>query len=254
MNADSIVKAATTAIETINRVEGFDPAPLAVDYTDLNTGETRKRLPVMAQIAWFRLKYPEGRIAISVAPAQGFFVAIAKVYRNYMDPADCFLAEATASRGPIADKPTVSPREWAQTAAVGIALRNAGFGLQFHTAGEGYDEIAVSELGAVIPQPENPIVTPLKPTTETLATETKPTAEVSESVSLEPQAEEISEEMQLENAYKLPCPLGKFPNKTLGEMVTLDPKALKWIAEKYTNDPVIAEGARLICECALKLV
>ena len=49
-------------IEKINQVEGFDPAPLAVDYTDLSTGETRKRLPVMAQMAWFRLKYPEGRI------------------------------------------------------------------------------------------------------------------------------------------------------------------------------------------------
>ena len=53
-----------TIIGNINKVEGFDPAPLAVDYTDLTSGETRKRLPVMAQLAWFRLKYPEGRIAV----------------------------------------------------------------------------------------------------------------------------------------------------------------------------------------------
>ena len=57
-------------INKINAVEGFDPTPYAVDYTDLNTGETRKRLPVMAQMAWFRLKYPEGRIAVQVAPGQ----------------------------------------------------------------------------------------------------------------------------------------------------------------------------------------
>ena len=49
-------------------------APLAVQYDDLNSGESCKRLPVMAwqtasvQMAWFRLKYPEGRVAISVAP------------------------------------------------------------------------------------------------------------------------------------------------------------------------------------------
>ena len=52
---------------TINQVEGFDPTPFAVEYTDLTTGESRKRLPVMIQMAWFRLKYPEGRIAVQVS-------------------------------------------------------------------------------------------------------------------------------------------------------------------------------------------
>ena len=59
----------------INRVEGFDPAAFAVEYTDMNTGEVRKRLPVMIQMAWFRLKYPEGRIAVEVTPAKDCFVA-----------------------------------------------------------------------------------------------------------------------------------------------------------------------------------
>ena len=54
----------------INRVESFDPAAFAVEYTDMNTGEVRKRLPVMIQMAWFRLKYPEGRIAVEVTPAK----------------------------------------------------------------------------------------------------------------------------------------------------------------------------------------
>lgn len=64
-------KAAMMAlIENINKVDGFDPAPFAVELTDLNSQETRKRLPVMIQMAWFRLKYPEGRIAVSVTPAK----------------------------------------------------------------------------------------------------------------------------------------------------------------------------------------
>ena len=70
-------QAAINAIAAINAVEGFDPAPLAVEYTDLNTKESRSRLPVMAQLAWFRLKYPEGRIAISVTSAKDCFVATA---------------------------------------------------------------------------------------------------------------------------------------------------------------------------------
>ena len=133
-------KAAMLAkIEGINKVDGFDPTPFAVDYTDLETGEVRKRLPVMIQMAWFRMKYPEGRIAITVSPGKDCFVATAKVYPSYKDGAECYLAEATASRGYLADKPSVSPREWAQTAAVGIALRNAGFGLQFAMAGDEFD-------------------------------------------------------------------------------------------------------------------
>ena len=135
------------AIERINAVDGFDPTPFAVDFTDLNTQETRKRLPVMIQMAWFRLKYPEGRIAVSVSPGKDCFVAVARVYPNYKDNADAYLAEATASRGYLADKPTVSPREWAQTAAIGIALRNAGFGLQFAMAGDEFEETAANEFG-----------------------------------------------------------------------------------------------------------
>ena len=114
-----------SVLNTIHQVEGFDPSVYAVPYTDLNSGETRKRLPVMAQMAWFRLVYPEGKIAVSVVPSHDCFIATARIYPSYKDPVDCFLAEATASRGYDPSKPSVSPREWAQTAAVGIALRNA---------------------------------------------------------------------------------------------------------------------------------
>lgn len=144
---------AMVALQKINAVEGFDPSALAVEYTDLNSAggkETRLRLPVMAQIGWFRLKYPEGRIAVSVTTGKDCFVATARVYPHYSAPVDQFLAEATASRGYLADKPTVSPREWAQTAAVGIALRNAGFGLQFSVAGDAFDTPVVNELGDIM--------------------------------------------------------------------------------------------------------
>ena len=109
MNNPNNAALQTSILNNIHKVEGFDPSVYAIDYTDLSTGETRKRLPVMAQLAWFRLVYPEGKIAINVIPGHDCFVATARVYPSYKDPTDCYLAEATASRGYDPAKPSVSP-------------------------------------------------------------------------------------------------------------------------------------------------
>lgn len=240
-------QAAIKAITAINAVEGFDPAPLAVEYTDFNGGDSRLRLPVMAQLAWFRLKYPEGRIAISVAPAKDCFVATVRVYHHFTDPVDQFLAEATASRGYLADKPTVSPREWAQTAAVGIALRNAGFGLQFGAAGDTFDAPVVDELSGITWSDEDaasfaghaaPAPAPQASRSSTPAAAAPPPPQPQES--------------PLEQAMKQPCPISKYSGKTLGELVQLDPKALVWVANKYTGDQDIIAAAKLICEQAIQ--
>ena len=236
---NSNAKAAMLAkLDSIHKVEGFDPSPFAVDYTDLNTQETRKRLPVMIQMAWFRLKYPEGRIAIQVSPSKDCFVATARVYPSYKDPVDCYLAEATASRGPDASKPSVSPREWAQTAAVGIALRNAGFGLQFAAAGDDFadiapDELPVGETGVHQEQlPEEQLLQPVK------APEYEPVA--------------LTAEQKLEQAFQKPCPIKKYSGKTLGEVLAMDPNAIAWVANKYKDNQELSDAARLICEHAMQ--
>lgn len=236
--------AALAKISTINAVEGFDPTPLAVDYTDLNTTETRKRLPVMAQVAWFRLKYPEGRFTLSVTSGKDCFVATARVYKSCMDPMDCYLSEATASRGYLSDKPTVSPREWAQTAALGIALRNAGFGLQFHAAGDSFDEPAINELGELTAAPSAVMEAPQ-------AESSSHTNESGQDVSAtrtEPEAPEAPAQDPLESAMKMPCPSSKYKGKTLGDMITADPGFLIWVANKFTGDTAISAAAKLICE------
>lgn len=230
----------TEVLNTINKVEGFNPATMAVDYKDLNTGEVRKRLPVMAQMGWFRLKYPEGKIAVSVTTSNGRFVATARIYPNYKDPADCYLAEATASRAPDPSKPSVSPREWAQTAAVGIALRNAGFGLQFGAAGDEFEGDTSSEL----------IVE-----TQAIKTESQIPIEQSEKKSYEPVKEVTQKELTLEErvqaAMNVPCPIKKYDGKTLGEVAVEDPAALNWVVNKYKGSSDIIEAAKLICEYAL---
>lgn len=239
-------KAAMLAmIEKINEVSGFDPAPFAVDYTDLNTGEMRKRLPVMIQMAWFRMKYPEGKIAVQVTPAKDCFVATARVYPKYSDPVDAYLAEATASRGYLTDKPSVSPREWAQTAAVGIALRNAGFGLQFSMAGEDFEETASNELGMT----ENEAANEMPQTS--IPDQTQPAQSKEEGYTAMPVApKELTQEEKLEQAMAKPCPITKFSGKTLGEVLPLDPGAITWVATKFKGDEELSAAARFICEYA----
>lgn len=225
-------------LDSIHKVEGFDPSPFAVDYTDLNTQETRKRLPVMIQMAWFRLKYPEGRIAIQVSPGKDCFVATARIYPSYKDPVDCYLAEATASRGPDASKPSVSPREWAQTAAVGIALRNAGFGLQFSAAGDDFPDMAPDEL----------------PAGEMDTSRESPAMEQPGQAEIEPAYEPavLTEEQRLEQAFQKPCPIKKYSGKTLGEVLAMDPNAIARVANKYKDNQELSDAARLICEHAMQ--
>lgn len=232
-------KAAMLAkLAEINKVEGFDPTPFVVEYTDLNTGEVRKRLPVMIQIALFRMKYPEGRIAIQVSSVKDCFVATARVYPSYKDAPECFLAEATASRGYDASKPSVSPREWAQTAAVGIALRNAGFGLQFSAAGDDFEETAPNELSTDSMEPETPSDAGDAPESDAAAPE--------------PEERELTPEERLEQAMKTPCPIAKYKGKTLGEVLSLDPNALNWVANKFTGSAEISSAAKTICEYAIQ--
>ena len=242
MSTDNVKdkQAAMEALQKINAVDGFAPAALAVEYTDLNSNEKRLRLPVMAQMGWFRLKYPEGRIAITVTPGKDCFVATARVYHHYSDPVDQYLAEATASRGYLPDKPTISPREWAQTAAVGIALRNAGFGLQFGAAGDAFETPAVDELGGIIWTGEPTDV--LSPNISASPSSPAPSAPAA--------AVPQPTETPLEQALKKPCPISKYTGKTLGDVLKMDPKALVWVANKFTGDAEISAAAKLICEQA----
>lgn len=200
----------------------------------------------MIQMAWFRLKYPEGKIAVQVTPSKDCFVATARIYPNYKDPVECYLAEATASRKYRANKPSVSPREWAQTAAVGIALRNAGFGLQFSMVGEEFADIAPDELGAF---ESNEL--PISETQEaqedksnTIATDKTETKDI-------PPAE-LTPEEKMDQALQTMCPISKYKDKTLGDVLSLDPGALKWLANKFTSDEHIKEAAQMICEYAVQ--
>lgn len=247
MSQNNVSNPMTSILSTIHKVEGFDPTPLAVEYVDLITQEKRKRLPVMAQLAWFRLKYPEGKIAIDVEAVKDYFVASARVYVSYKDPVECYLAEATASRKYDPLKPTVSPREWAQTAAVGIALRNAGFGLQFGAAGDDFDSAVPDELGAGIgvSAPPVPVSAPA------VAPEQNHSAVVPPVQEKEPEVVELTDEQRFEQACAMVSPIKKHDGKTLGEVLRLEPGAIHWLATKFSRDETIRSAAEFICSYSL---
>lgn len=233
-------------LSTINAVEGFNPEDYAVDYTDLNSKETRKRLPVIAQIAWFRLKYPLGKISLRTEQKGNIFVATARIHPDYKDPVDAYLAEATASRAKCEDIPSVSPREWAQTAAIGIALRNAGFGLQFAMAGESFSANAPDEFaldvgsGAASFGNESGV--------ENTSANTGETGAPALTVAAPPK--ELTPEEKFQLACKVPCSLKKYQGRTLGDVLQLDPSFINYLATKYEGDEKMKEAAKVICEYA----
>ena len=227
-------------IDGINKVEGFDPYPLAIDIADLNSSESRKHLPVVVQIAWFRMKYPDGKIATTVERDQDYYVATSRVYPSYKDGPDAYLAEGTAARKFNAEMPSVNPREWAQTASVGIALRNAGFGLQFSLAGEDIEPSPLySGAGAAGAGPD--ASGNGTPSEEEYTATDAPAAPV-----------ELTLEQKYAKALMVPCPITKYNGKTLGEVVTFDVRAIKWCAESYKGDPAVNEAAKVIIEYAIQ--
>lgn len=242
MNQNMTPESQLNIFSTINQVEGFDPTPFAVPYTDLLTQQKRKRLPVMIQMAWFRLKYPMGKIAQSVVAENDCFVATAKVYVDYKDPVDYYLSEATVSRKYDPAKPTVSPREWAQTAAIGTALRNAGFGLQFSAAGDDFDTQVPDELGAGFET---------SPLSQEVLQQQKSTAtDMGEPVQ-EPFSVSLTPEQRFLQACAIVCPIRKHSDKTLGEVLNIDPGAIHWLATKFKGDETVRNAAEFICSYAL---
>ena len=119
-------------IRSLNKVEGFDPRK----YMRLiqNEGQAGKYyLDVAYRKLWFRLRYPEGKIVKKILKlTEQVAIVEARVYLNRNDDEDNFISNALAQKYMTADDQFGNKFvELAETAAVGRALSDAGFGLQF---------------------------------------------------------------------------------------------------------------------------
>lgn len=119
-------------ISNLNKVDGFDPRK----YMRLLQSEgqgTKYYLDVAYRKLWFRLKYPNGKIVKKLVKlTEQVAIVEAKVYLDRNDPEEGFISNALAQKYMTADDQLGNKYvELAETAAVGRALADAGFGLQF---------------------------------------------------------------------------------------------------------------------------
>lgn len=127
-------------IRNLNKVEGFDPRRyMRIIEQEGRTG--KYYLDVAFRKLWFRLKYPEGKIVKKILKLTDQVAIVeARVYLHRNDAEENFIANALAQKyrtedGQFGNKFV----ELAETAAVGRALSDAGFGLQFADKEEDID-------------------------------------------------------------------------------------------------------------------
>ncbi len=117
----------------LNKIEGFNPLGYARQITDAN-GNTSLYLDVQYRKMWFRLANPNGKIVKKICNFDGNLAVVeAKVYLDKNDSEENFVSNAFAQRFADPSNMEYGSRylESAETAAVGRALADAGYGLQF---------------------------------------------------------------------------------------------------------------------------
>lgn len=131
------------ALEELNKVDGFHPAEYLIEIQQEGSDQKQVYLPVQFRKLWFRLKYPNGKIAKKIIALDEKHVIIeARIYTDIEKEGNAFISSAFAIR--YFDPSTIYGQRYlesAETAAVGRALQDAGFGTQF--AGDDLDELTL---------------------------------------------------------------------------------------------------------------
>lgn len=265
-------------IRSINRIDGFYPEELAQTYTDLTPslkGEpitSRMHLAVSVQKAWFRLKYPNGKIDPKVEGfSNGECVASCRVYSDYKDPESNYLAKNYATRRYDENMPSIAVRDWAVTAAIGRALTDAGFGLQFDHSGDVYSGMtpvetkqeAVKIDDSLMPftLPEVPVVSktapagPVSVPNEPVKVQAAPIAKTETQATQEPIQAIVKEQeivpTNVEEALNTVCSLSKMKGQSFRQIL-VDPAnagLVKWIIKNPTRvDNPTLTAAKLLLE------
>lgn len=132
------------AVAALNRVEGFNPMELARILTKEGQ-EDQLYLDVKYRKLWFRLVHPLGKIVSSIRSfTENMAIVEARIYLDKCDAEENYIANAFSQKFRTND-PNFGDKflEMAETAAVGRALSDAGFGLQFADVGEADDPMQV---------------------------------------------------------------------------------------------------------------
>lgn len=132
MSETPILYDLSEAVQQLNRVDGFEPR----DYLRKEEKDegTSFYLDTKYRILWYRLMYPRGKVyKIPKVLNKDYATFEVRIYADINDPIENFLANGFASRYKDESDEQFGMNfvETAETAALGRALKDAGFGTQF---------------------------------------------------------------------------------------------------------------------------
>lgn len=255
------------AVRALNKVEGFEPKNyLREEKTEEGISfylDTKYRL------LWFRLLYPQGKLVkIPKALNKEYATFEVRVYTDKNDADDNFLANGFASRykDDSNERFGLNFVESAETAALGRALKDAGFGTQFCDIALPDDQTIVDagvhisfDLGdGTLPNPdedgapaEEGGAIPAKAVDETAETKpvVKPKEEEKVVLTADMPVEELLKKMTVEFAKGIVIDYGIDKGKTLGNLAQERPQGVQYHASKAKNN-LIKAGAMFLLEQA----
>ena len=278
---EAIVKE-MTAISELNRVDGFDPSKFMRKLTETDeNGQLSERmyLEVAYRKLWFRLKHPEGAIRKFIREVNDQFAIMeARVYLDRRDPEESYIANAIVKRYfHPEDKLGDKYLEIAETAAVGRALADAGFGIQFTDSSENPESGVVdSPIGVPYGMGVNTITgevmhasqTPAPAAANALQNGVSMAAlkQQAQPVQAVPQAqpapiapvftstmpvEQILPQMTMQYALNYEVDCGVFKGKKLGQVAQEKPQSLEWYVNAYKgNNNVLRAAAKYLLDKA----
>jgi len=279
-----------TAISELNRVDGFDPSKFMRKLTEVDeNGQPSERmyLEVAYRKLWFRLKHPEGAIRKFIREVNDQFAIMeARVYLDRRDPEESYIANAIVKRYfHPEDKLGDKYLEIAETAAVGRALADAGFGIQFTDSSENLEAGVVDSpigmpmgtpngmpvgmgvntvTGEVTHTPQTPAsaaanavqnsVSMAAPTPQSQPVQSVPQAQPAPAVpAFTPTmpVEQILPQMTMQYALNYEVDCGVFKGKKLGQVAQEKPQSLEWYVNAYKgNNNILRAAAKFLLDKA----
>ena len=273
-----------TAINELNRVDGFDPKKFMRRLTEPDeNGQPTERmyLEVAYRKLWFRLKHPEGAIRKFIREVNDQFAIMeARVYLDRNDPADSYIANAIVKRYfHPEDKLGDKYLEIAETAAVGRALADAGFGIQFTDSSENPESGVVDSpiglpngmpygmpsgmgvntvTGEVTHTPQttasaaaNAVQNSIPPVSAPAAVPQAQAAPAAPAFNMAMPVEQILPQMTMQFALNYEVDCGVFKGKTLGQVAQEKPQSLDWYVTSYRgNNNILRAAAKYLLDKA----